>query len=468
MAGEAKSIIDTLWDRLWAGGIANPVTAIEQISYFMLLKRLDDRDAVRRFNEGSAFSEDPELRWGALLAMGAAERFELLRQKLVPFLADVVDGPEFERAMRNATFAIPKPSLVADCMRAIDELDAAPNELGLQGDDYEELLRQLQLSGRDGQFTTPPELIAAMVELVDPAPGAVVCDPVAGTAGFLVAAHRAAAGQLLGPPPDENFLAFDANASMVRLGMMNMIFHGIEQPRMSYTDTLSPYFEWPLVDVILANPPFGGQPPREVHPELELTTNRTELLFLELCRRLLHRDGQAAIIVPEGLLFGRSKAHVEVRRRWLRQGVRAVITLPAGLFRPYTRVRTAILLGAGSGGTEEVWFGAIGEDGYAVDDRRRGEADSDLKHLPRALRARLAGTLPQEDESRELARRMWSAPIAEIEAAGWVLSPASFPREKSGHEAEPEPLKLVQQIEESEQQFEREVKAAREVLERAP
>ncbi len=461
---DAKAIINGLWERLWAGGIANPLTAIEQISYFIFLKRLDQLEGKgRKGRKRAIFASHPDLRWDSLKALPDQAKMRLLERELIPFLAEAAVGDEFQRAMRDAAFSIPKASLVTDCMDAVDELGLGSRELDFQGDIYEELLRQLQLSGRNGQFRTPRHVISAIVDLLELEERQVVCDPAAGTAGFLVEAHKR-----LREPRDEDFLAYDFDASMVRLGSMNMVLHGIEEPRMRYTDALSASFDWPKVDVVLANPPFTGSLDREdKHPDLDLPTNRTELLFLELCRRMLRTSGQAAIIVPEGVLFGRSKAHVEVRRRWLRQGVRAVISLPSGVFRPYTNVKTAILLGAGSGGTEQVWFCPIASDGFTLDDRRDPlPGGNDLEHMAAAVRNRLKGKGPPRKKAvRALAELMWSASIEEIAAQDWSLAPASYRELDQAQALEEDPFGLLDQIAELESEFRFEIGRAREILE---
>jgi type I restriction enzyme M protein len=462
VARDEKAIINGLWERLWAGGVANPLTAIEQISYFIFLKRLDQLERkARGKRKGKIFASHPDLRWDSLKAQPDEVKLGLLDQELIPFLAEAAMGPEFRKAMKDAAFAIPKASLVGDCMKAVDELGLGSRNLDFQGDIYEELLRQLQLSGRNGQFRTPRHVISAIVDLIEPKEEQVFCDPAAGTAGFLVEAHKR-----LEDPPDGNFLAYDFDASMVRLGIMNMVLHGIEEPRMRYTDALSASFDWPKVDVVFANPPFTGNLDREdKHSNLDLPTNRTELLFLELCRCMLRPNGQAAIIVPEGVLFGRSKAHVEVRRRWLRQGVRAIISLPPGVFRPYTNVKTAILVGAGSGGTEQVWFCPITSDGFSLDDRRDPlPGDNDLAHMAEAVRSRFKGRLPRKKAPRALAKSMWSASIEEIETQGWSLAPATYQQLEEFQASEEDPFKLLDQIGELESEFRRELAETRKIL----
>jgi type I restriction enzyme M protein len=458
-----KAIVNGLWERLWAGGVANPLTAIEQISYFIFLKRLDDLERqARGKRKGKIFASHPSLRWDSLKKQPDQEKLRLLETELIPLLTEAGVGPDFQRAMRDATFAIPKASLVGDSMKAIDELGLGSHDLDLQGDIYEELLRQLQLSGKNGQFRTPRHVIKAIVDLVGPKDKQVICDPAAGTAGFLVEAHSR-----VKDPRDEDFLAYDFDPSMVRLGIMNMVLHGIEKPHMRYTDALSASFDWPEVDLVLANPPFTGNLDREdKNPDLDLSTNRTELLFLELCRRMVRPGGQAAIIVPEGILFGRSKAHVEARRRWLRQGVRAIISLPSGVFRPYTNVKTAILFGAGEGGTEQVWFCPITTDGFTLDDRRDPLAgDNDLAHMAEAIKSRLRGKLPRKKAARALAESMWSASIEEIASREWSLAPATYQRLDAFEVSQTDPLELLRQIGELDGAFRRELDEVKAILE---
>lgn len=466
MAASTKAVISGLWDRLWAGGIANPLTAIEQISYFIFLRRLDQlAQQERGGNLDVLFAHFPELRWRTLLEMPDDRRLKELEEKLVPFLTEAAEGEDFRRAMRDAAFVIQKPSLARDCMVAVEELELGQHDLDFQGDVYEDLLRQLQLSGRNGQFRTPRHIIRAIVDLLDIDADKVICDPAAGTAGFLVAAHKKLREQEE-RPRDDHFVAYDFDATMVRLGQMNMLLHGIQEPRMKYMDALSSSFEWPDVDVVLANPPFTGSLDRDdVHARLQLNTNRTELLFLELCRRMLQPDGQAAVIVPEGVLFGTSRAHREVRERWLEQGVRAIVSLPAGVFRPYANVKTAIVLGAGSGGTEQVWFCPVESDGFTLDDRRDElPGESDLDHMAEAVTKKLAGRKPRKKAAKELANRMWSASIEEIEENGLSLAPSIYrPAEESDVSLQ-DPLALLDQLEGLEEQLRAELAGARSIL----
>jgi type I restriction enzyme M protein len=470
VATNPKAVIDRLWDRLWAGGIANPLTAIEQISYFIFLRRLDQ--LAQREPKGDLemlFAHLPELRWKRLLQMHDDQRLELLEERLIPFLTEAAEGDDFRRAMRDAVFVIQKPSLARDVMFAIDELELGNHDLDFQGDVYEDLLRQLHLSGRNGQFRTPPHIIAAIVDLLSLSADKVICDPAAGTAGFLVAAHKKLKDQG-DTPRDDHFLAYDFDASMVRLGQMNMVLHGIREPRMRYMDALSSTFEWPDVDVVLANPPFTGSLDREdVHPSLAgVSTRRTELLFLELCRQMLRPEGQAAVIVPEGVLFGSSRAHVKVRRGWLEQGVKAIISLPAGVFRPYANVKTAILLGAGSGGTKQVLFCPVESDGFTLDDKREElPGQSDLDHMPEAIVKSLTGRKSRKKAVKALMERMWMASIEQIEATGWSLAPSIYRPASGGDVALQDPYLLLDQLDQLQEKFRRELADARTILEQS-
>lgn len=468
MAANPKAVIDKLWDRLWAGGIANPLTAIEQISYFIFLRRLNQLAEEEPGGDiGALFAHFPELRWKTLLQLPDNERLAVLETRLIPFLTEASEGEDFRRAMKDASFAIPKPSLAREAMLAVEELDLGRHDLDFQGDVYEDLLYQLNLSGRNGQFRTPRHIIRAMVDLLDLSAGKVVCDPAAGTAGFVVAAHSKLKEQ--GERPrDDHFLAYDFDASMVRLGQMNMVLHGIQEPRMRYMDALSSGFEWPEVDVALANPPFTGSLDRDdVHPGLELDTGRTELLFLELCRQMLRPQGQAAVIVPEGVLFGSSRAHIEVRQRWLEQGVQAIVSLPAGAFRPYANVKTAILLGAGSGGTDRVLFCPVESVGYTLDDKREElPGPSDLDHMPEAVTKTLAGKKSRKKATKALMEEMWSASIEQIEANGWSLAPSMYQPARSGDVALQDPFALLDQLDQLQEQLRGELAGARAILER--
>jgi type I restriction enzyme M protein len=453
------AVIKGLWNRLWAGGIANPLTAIEQISFLIFLKRLDDRDK----EEGKLFEQYPKLRWAALKAAGDEERLRVLSTDLVAFFGEIAHGEPLADAFRGAAFVIPKASLVGDAMDAIEELRLEDHPPDFQGDVYEKLLKALSLSGRNGQFRTPRHLINAIVTLVDPQPGETVCDPAAGTAGFLVdvASHVQKSG---GKRPDGNqLLGYDFDASMVRLGMMNLVLHGVTHPHLIYQDTLSVSFSPPNVDVVLANPPFTGSIDRsDVNPDLELDTGKTELLFVELARRMLRPEGRAAVIVPEGVLFGASQPHKILRRRLIEQSnVQAIVSLPPGVFLPYTNVKTAIIYFSASGPTEHVWFCPVASDGLTLDGRRQDAPESDeLAVAPEAVRAAIEERTPSP-AAKALREKMRVVSAKEIVERDWMLAASGYLPDGAGAKAEEDPVMLIDELIDLQRDLEIELTSAR-------
>jgi len=443
---------------MWSGGIADPQFALEQLSYLLLLKQLDGEAGSA---DSGHFAARPELRWERLGSCADDQLLSLLEEELVPFLVAASGSQDFHDAMREARFSMPTPGLVRECMHAIDGL--AGSAQSTLGDVYEGLLDGLPLAEGNGQLRTPPHLIEAMVDLVEPRKGQVICDPAAGSAGFLVETRRRLPGQ-----PDESFRGFDIDSGAVRIGLLNMVLHGIARPYFKHVNTLSHAFSWPAVDVVLTSPPFGATVERfDVHPDLGLETSRSELLFLELCRNMLWRDGKAAIVVPEGVLFGRTAAHVECRRRWLRQGrIEAVVSLPAGMFLPYTNVKTAILFATAPGTTKQVWFCPVESDGYSLDGRREMLAGpNDLEFMAEAVKARIAGTMPQASGPRELAGRMWSVAIDEIAEQGWSLAPSAYPGPAQAAVVDQDPVAMFDQLDKLDAEIRQEVAAARAIIE---
>lgn len=461
MSGEAKEVIGRLWERLRASGIEDSLEAVEQISYLLLLRRFDRLETEEELRgAGRHFGASPALRWKALESQSGEARLTLLKEDLIPFLRESA-GAHFWRVMRGATFEISTPELVVECMYVLDSLEPGARRSTPEGDVYEELLRQLPLTGRHGRFLTPRPLIEAIVDLVRPRPGEVICDPAAGTAGFLVAAQRHVEEQADGESEPTSFLAYDIDPSMARLGAINMILHGIDEPSIRQEDTLSSAFTSPQVDVVLVNPPFTGSIDREgIDRTLGLETSRTELLFLERCRRMLRPGGRAGLVLPEGVLFGSSKAHVEARRRLLTHAtVEAIVLLPPSAFGPYAGVRTAVLLIRNGRSTEHVWFcAAEPEEALGVD----GGGWSELKKMPRAVHARLAGErLPIEERGLE----MWKATIADIQDHDWSLAPAVYREPDRVAVGEEDPLTLLAEVQGLQGELDRELVLAREILE---
>lgn len=454
---ELKSQVQELWNRFWSSGIANPLTAIEQISYLIFLKRiqqLDDAERDRARGTGiehrSRFAYHPEYRWSALRQLPQEQMFALVRDEVFPWMkALAAEGDAFSDAMRDAVFVLPKPSLLAEAVALVDRLPFASEDFDTHGDIYEELLKELQLSGKNGQFRTPRHVVRAMVELVDPQLGERVCDPAAGTGSFLVGAWQWVLKQHTREvePPDEdgfwhnlsgelledgeetadhlagrNHVGFDFDTTMVRLGVMNMMLHGIRNPQLRYRDTLARASgKLPSCDVILANPPFTGSIDREQLDTslFTLQTGKTELLFVELCLALLRPGGRAAIIVPEGVLFGTTNPHLELRRKLVEENeLEAVISLPSGVFRPYTGVKTAILVLRRDARTDDVLFYVVTGDGYTLNDKREAMRESnDLRYAAAALRRHRDPREPMApDAAAAIEAQAFVVPRAELRA----------------------------------------------------
>jgi type I restriction enzyme M protein len=414
VTGDLKSRVDQLWDAFWSGGIANPLEVMEQITYLLFIRRLDDLQIAKenKANRTGSAIQNPiietgleELRWSRLKDREPGEMYATIGERVFPYLRELGgDGTTYSQHMRDARFTIPTPALLA---RVVDMIDALPMEgRDTKGDVYEYMLSKIASAGQNGQFRTPRHIIALMVAMTDPAPNDEICDPACGTAGFLVGAgehirrehptalHDSAASKHF---HRSMFHGFDFDSTMLRIGSMNMLLHGVEEPDIRYRDSLSEGAgeEEGLYSLILANPPFAGSLDYESTAQNLLRvvkTKKTELLFLALFLRLLKPGGRAAVIVPDGVLFGSTKAHKELRRMLVDdQKLDAVVKLPSGVFKPYAGVSTAILFftKTASGGTDSVWFYDVEADGWSLDDKRTPLLDAaKLGPLPgRALEA---------------------------------------------------------------------------------
>jgi type I restriction enzyme M protein len=468
LTGELKSQIDRIWDAFWSGGISNPLEVIEQITYLLFLRRLDDlhtleenrsvrlkRPIERRvFPEGkdSKKRRYEDFRWSRFKNFKADEMFKVVEEHVFPFLRTLGgNGSTYAHHMKDARFRIPTPALLA---KVVDLLDKVPMEdRDTKGDLYEYMLGKIAAAGQNGQFRTPRHIIRLMVEMTEPRPKDVICDPACGTAGFLVAA-----GEYLREHHPEilrdaklkehfhhrAFHGFDFDNTMLRIGSMNMLLHGVENPDIRYRDSLAQDHagEEESYTLVLANPPFAGSLDYENTAKdlLEIVkTKKTELLFLALFLRLLKPGGRAAVIVPDGVLFGSSKAHKELRRMLVEdQKLDAVISLPGGVFKPYAGVSTAILLftKTNSGGTDQVWFYDCEADGWSLDDKRTPLLSEDkLGPVPKAalrVEDHVKNNLPdiltrwQQRDGKERKRprtaQGFCVPKADIAARGYDLS----------------------------------------------
>jgi type I restriction enzyme M protein len=399
---ELRSQVDQVWNEFWSGGMSNPLEIIEQITYLLFLKRLDDLQTLEdnksirlkkpverkifpagKDNKNCSYED---MRWSKLKNMTPEKTFSIISENVFPFMRDLGgDGSTYSKHMEGARFTIPVPKLLT---KAIDLLDQIPMEdRDTKGDLYEYMLGKLQSAGQNGQFRTPRHIIRLMVELTAPTSKDTICDPASGTCGFLVNASeymRDTYPEILSNKKDRDhfhntmFSGYDFDNTMLRIGSMNMLLHGVDNPEINYRDSLSQDFalEEEKYSLILANPPFKGSLDVDGTAKNLLAivnTKKTELLFLALFLKLLKPGGRAAVIVPDGVLFKNNKAFKEIRRILIEdQKLDAVIQLPRGVFSPYSGVSTAILLftKTNSGGTNNVWFYDMKADGFSLDDRR--------------------------------------------------------------------------------------------------
>lgn len=433
--GELKSKIDSLWDTFAAGGLTNPLNVIEQITYLMFIKDLDDLDNKKKKDnlllglndyksiyDGEIQVDDDlvvngdELRWSTFKDFAPDKMFTVVQTEVFPFIKNLKNGEDssFARHMKDATFLIPTPGLLSKVVESLDEIyrlmdSDVSKRADIRGDVYEYLLGKLSTAGRNGQFRTPRHIIKMMVELMDPHADDKIADPAAGTAGFLVEA----AEYLQTKKKDEifytkenkyyfnneMFTGYDTDQTMLRIGAMNMLTHGVDNPNIDYHDSLSDQnTDKDEYSLILANPPFKGSLDYDTVSNDLLKvckTKKTELLFLTLFLRMLKVGGRCACIVPDGVLFGSSKAHKSIRKVLVEDNnLEAVISMPSGVFKPYAGVSTAILIftKTGNGGTDKVWFYDMTADGFSLDDKRTPVKENDIpdiierfKHLDKEI-----------------------------------------------------------------------------------
>lgn len=440
IAGELKSMIDRVWDAFWSGGISNPLEVIEQITYLLFIRRLDEIQTLAENKarvtgkpiENPVFlAGQADLRWSHFKNSSPEVMFKIIGDEVFPFLRGMGDGTTYSQHMKDARFTIPTPSLLSKVVDMLDGISMTDRDTN--GDLYEYLLSKIASAGVNGQFRTPRHIIDLMVNMTAPKPGDEICDPACGTAGFLVSASeyvRETHGDALLDATQRRhfhhsmFHGYDFDSTMLRIGSMNMLMHGIEAPDIRYRDSLS---EGAAGDaekytLILANPPFAGSLDYEsTAKNLQNTvkTKKTELLFLALFLKLLKSGGRAAVIVPDGVLFGSSTAHKKLRKTLVEdQKLDAVVKLPSGVFRPYAGVSTAILFftKTDDGGTNDVWFYDVRADGFSLDDKRNPVEANDLPDVLARWQARDA------EKDRTRTDQSFLVPKADIVAEGYDLS----------------------------------------------
>jgi type I restriction enzyme M protein len=510
LTGELRSQIDAIWNAFWTGGISNPLEVIEQITYLLFLRRLDDLQTLeelkaqrlkkpierRIFPDGKDPKKMPyeQLRWSKFKNLEAREMYSTVSEHVFPFLRTLGgDESTYAHHMKDARFTIPTPALLA---KVVDLLDHVPMEdRDTKGDLYEYMLGKIASAGQNGQFRTPRHIIRLMVEMVAPKPTDIVCDPACGTCGFLVAVGeylRERHPESLSDPKLRKhfhhglFHGFDFDNTMLRIGSMNMLLHGVENPDVVYRDSLSQDHsgEEEKYTLVLANPPFAGSLDYENTAKdlLQVVrTKKTELLFLSLFLRLLKPGGRAAVIVPDGVLFGSSNAHKTLRKVLVEdQKLDAVISLPSGVFRPYAGVSTAILLftKTNSGGTDFVWFYDVEADGWSLDDKRSAllpeeklgaipkvtlTADEhDKNNLPDVLSRWQQGSA--QECKRPRTAQSFCVPKADLIAQGYDLSLNRYKEVVHDEVTHRSPAELLAELVKLEREIQQDMKDLEEML----
>ncbi|MED0757895.1 class I SAM-dependent DNA methyltransferase [Aneurinibacillus thermoaerophilus] len=405
ITGELKNKVDKIWETFWTGGITNPLTVIEQFTYLLFIKGLDEVEVKNEQEAGllgidfePIFPEDKQhLRWSKFKNLEATQMYEIVSKEVFSFIKNLHGNKDsaYAKYMNDAIFMIPTPQMLSKIVDGIDNIPMKDRDT--QGDLYEYLLSKIATAGTNGQFRTPRHIIKMIVELVKPTPEDIIVDPAAGSAGFLVAA-----GEYLRDKRSDLFLVqslkehfnnhmfhgFDMDRTMLRIGAMNMMLHGIENPNIEYRDSLSEQNkDKDKYTLVLANPPFKGSLDYDAVSSdlLKISkTKKTELLFLALFLRILKTGGRCACIVPDGVLFGSSKAHKDIRKEIVENHkLEAIISMPSGVFKPYAGVSTAIMIftKTGAGGTDQVWFYDMKADGYSLDDKRNPIEKNDIPDI---------------------------------------------------------------------------------------
>jgi type I restriction enzyme M protein len=483
ITGELKSQVDKVWDAFWSGGIANPLEVIEQITYLLFIKRLDELHTAKeykanmigaRIGEPIFSDKQQDLRWSRFKNKDAQTMYDIVDKEVFPFIRTYAgDDTTYSHFMRDARFTIPTSALLSKVVDLIDQIPM--DDRDTKGDVYEYMLGKIASAGMNGQFRTPRHIIKMMVEMVAPKPTDIVCDPACGTAGFLVAVneslrknHREIFGDLKLKQHFYNklFNGFDFDKTMLRIGSMNMMLHGIDNPNIRYKDSLSEEHagDEEMYSLVLANPPFAGSLDYEsTAKDLQkiVKTKKTELLFLALFLRLLKTGGRAAVIVPDGVLFGSSNAHKSLRKMLVEeQKLDGVISMPSGVFKPYAGVSTAVLFftKTNSGGTDSVWFYDMKADGFSLDDKRTplDSAKHENDNIPDILTR-----WKKLDAERDRARtdQSFLVPKADIAANDYDLSINRYKEVVYDEIEYAPPHEILRELEELENEIQADLKA---------
>ena len=455
ITGELKNKIDSLWEIFWTGGLTNPLDVIEQMTYLMFIRDLDDTDNrhakeaamlglpyqsifAKEVQIGERSIDGSQLKWSVFHDFPAAKMYSTVQEWVFPFIKNLHGDKEsaYSKYMGDAIFKVPTPLMLDKIVTAMDtiyEQMAQMKSADVRGDVYEHLLSKLKTAGMNGQFRTPRHIIRMMVDLMEPGADEVICDPACGTSGFLVAASEYLRENrkqevLFNRQNKEHYMnhmfhGFDMDRTMLRIGAMNMMTHGVDNPFIEYRDSLSDQNpDKEAYSLILANPPFKGSLDYDtVSADLlkVCKTKKTELLFLALFIRMLKVGGRCACIVPDGVLFGSSTAHKAIRKEIVENNrLQAVISMPSGVFKPYAGVSTAILIftKTGHGGTDQVWFYDMKADGLSLDDKRSPVTENDIPDIV----ARFHN--PEGEKERQRTEQSFFVPKQEIADNDYDLS----------------------------------------------
>lgn len=470
ITGELKNKVDKIWEMFWTGGLTNPLEVIEQITYLMFIRDLDTIDNTRKkeslmigTEHVSLFSGREHLKWSVFRDKTAEQMYQLMQIEVFPFIKrlNTDASSTYTKYMDDAIFKIPTPQLLEKIVTAMDEMyqviDSMPDKQDARGDLYEYMLSKLSTAGTNGQFRTPRHIIRMMVEMLDLKPQDTICDPACGTSGFLVSSAEYLKEQyhdevLFDKETREHyfstmFTGYDMDRTMLRIGAMNMMMHGITNPHIAYRDSLSDQnTDFNKFTKILANPPFKGSLDYDIvsNDLIKVTkTKKTELLFLALFLRMLKNGGRCASIVPDGVLFGSSNAHKAIRKEIIENHrLEAIISMPSGVFKPYAGVSTAVMVftKTGAGGTDNVWFYDMKSDGYSLDDKRTKLDTSDLPDIV----ARFRNLEGEADRART--EQSFFVPKEEIVENDYDLSINKY-KEMIYEEVEyPHPLEILAEI----------------------
>ena len=455
ITGELKNKIDSLWDIFAAGGLVNPLDVIEQITYLMFIRDLDDSDNLKakecallglpfksifdgEIAIGERMVDGQQLKWSVFHDFPAGKMYSVVQENVFPFIKNLHadKNSAYSKYMDDAIFKLPTPLVLDKVVTALDEIYAMMSSLqssDVRGDVYEYLLSKIAQSGLNGQFRTPRHIIRMMVELMDPTADDIICDPACGTSGFLVSAgeylKETRKNEIFFNAAKKDhymntmFNGYDMDRTMLRIGAMNMMTHGIDNPIIEYRDSLSDQNpDKNKYSLILANPPFKGSLDADTVSADILKickTKKTELLFLALMLRMLKVGGRCACIVPDGVLFGSSTAHKAIRKAIIEDNrLEAVISMPSGVFKPYAGVSTGILIftKTGHGGTDNVWFYDMTADGFSLDDKRSPIADNDIPDIIERFKNR------DKEADRKRTDKSFFVPVSEIKDNDYDLS----------------------------------------------